>query len=58
MEAPKKFDESRLSVLYGEELIKQRVKAVAEKITADYKDDEPVLCVCVLKGAVMILRSL
>ena len=58
MEAVKKFDESRLKVLYGEELIKQRVKKVAEQIMNDYKDDEPVLCVCVLKGAVMFFTDL
>ncbi len=58
MDMPKKFDDSRLKVLYGEELIKQRVKAVAEQIMKDYRDSEPVLCVCVLKGAVMFFADL
>ena len=58
MEEVKKFDESRLKVLYSEELIKQRVKAVAEEIASDYRDKEPVLCVCVLKGAVMFYTDL
>ena len=57
-EKPKKFDESRLVVLYDEQTIKERVKAVAEDIMRDYRDDEPVLCVCVLKGAVMFFADL
>ena len=58
MEEVKKFDESRLKVLYSEAMIKERVKAVAEQIMRDYRDSEPVLCVCVLKGAVMFYTDL
>ena len=58
MEEVKKFDDSRLKVMYTEAQIKERVKAVAEQITRDYKDKEPVLCVCVLKGAVMFYTDL
>ncbi len=58
MSQPQKFKESQMSVLYSEETIKQRVKELAAEISASYTDDKPILCVCVLKGAVMFYTDL
>lgn len=50
--------ELKKKLLYGEEEIRSRVKALAAQICADYTDDKPILCVCVLRGAVMFFTDL
>lgn len=44
------------SVLISEEEIKQRVKALADKVSKDYASDD-LLLVCVLKGAAVFLTD-
>ena len=44
------------SVLISEEEIKQRIKALADKVSKDYASDD-LLLVCVLKGAVVFLTD-
>lgn len=53
MDTPKK-----MKLLYSEQDIRARVRAVAKLISEDYKDDSPILCVCVLRGAVMFFADL
>lgn len=52
------MEELKLKLLYGREEIQRRVKKVADEIIKDYADDLPILCVCVLKGAVMFFTDL
>jgi hypoxanthine phosphoribosyltransferase len=51
------MNSDRLQVLIPEEPLQERVRELAEAITADYQDLRPVL-VCVLKGAVFFLSDL
>lgn len=50
--------ELKMKLLYSEEDIRTRVKEVAAEIAADYTDDKPILCVCILRGAVMFFTDL
>ena len=46
-------------VLYSQEDILARVKELGAQITKDYQnDDKDILCVCVLRGAVMFFADL
>ena len=45
-------------LLYSEAEIRARVKELAQDIAKDYTDDKPILCVCVLRGAVMFYTDL
>ena len=42
-----------LKTLIDENTLKTRIKELAEKINKNYKEDEPIVAICVLKGAVM-----
>ena len=46
------------NILYSEAEIRARVKELAEDISAGYGDDKPIVCVCVLRGAVMFYTDL
>jgi hypoxanthine phosphoribosyltransferase len=46
------------SVLIDEARLQQRVKELAEQITADYADKEDLLLICVLKGGYVFLSDL
>lgn len=46
------------NVLYTEADICARVKEMGAQITETYTDDKPVVCVCVLRGAVMFYTDL
>ncbi len=46
------------SILIDEEQLRQRVKELAEQITADYADQEDLLLICVLKGGYVFLSDL
>lgn len=46
------------SVLYDEKTIRERVAALGKQISATYTDGKPVVCVCVLRGAVMFFADL
>lgn len=48
----------KMKLLYGEDVIRSRVKEVAAEICAAYTDDKPILCVCILRGAVMFFTDL
>lgn len=48
----------KMTKLYDEAQIRARVKELAARIAADYADDKPILCVCVLRGAVMFFTDL
>lgn len=48
----------KLKRIYSQEQIAERVEDLAKKIISEYTDDEPILCVCVLKGAVMFFTDL
>ena len=45
-------------VLYTESMIRARVKELGKAITENYNDDKPIVCVCVLRGAVMFYTDL
>lgn len=46
------------SILIDEDQLQQRVKELAEQITADYADKEDLLLICVLKGGYVFLSDL
>ncbi len=48
----------RCKILYCEDEIKRRVKALGAEITKQYDDGKPLVCVCVLRGAVMFFTDL
>ena len=52
------MEERNMRLLYDEEQIRARVKQLAAEICADYTDDKPILCVCILRGAVMFFTDL
>lgn len=52
------MSEVNMKLLYSEEVIRNRVKFLAKEICESYKDDLPILCVCVLRGAVMFFTDL
>lgn len=47
-----------LHILYSREQILDQVKVVADKIKSDLGEDEPIVFVCVLKGAFMFFADL
>lgn len=48
---------TKLKPLIGEEAIQKRIRELADEISALYKD-EPLVVVCVLKGAFMFFSDL
>lgn len=48
----------RSRILYCEDEIKRRVKTLGKEITESYTDGKPIVCVCVLRGAVMFFTDL
>ncbi|MDR3294169.1 MAG: hypoxanthine phosphoribosyltransferase, partial [Clostridiales bacterium] len=44
--------------LYSGETVRNRVKELAEAIKRDYPSDETLVCVCVLRGAVLFFSDL
>lgn len=52
------MEERNMKLLYDESRIRARVKQLAAEICADYTDDKPILCVCILRGAVMFFTDL
>lgn len=52
------MEKLKMNLLYGENEIRERVKATARQIVADYDDDKPILAVCILRGAVMFFTDL
>ncbi|MFO7537959.1 MAG: hypoxanthine phosphoribosyltransferase [Chloroflexota bacterium] len=46
------------SVLIDEKQLQQRVRELAEEITADYANEEDLLLICVLKGGYVFLSDL
>ena len=52
------MQELKKNLLCSEQDIRVRVKELAAEISACYKDDKPVVCVCVLRGAVMFFTDL
>ena len=47
-----------LKTLVKEEDLKKRIKEVADEINALYDKNEPLVAICVLKGAVMFFAEL
>ncbi len=47
-----------LRLLFSKEEISKRVEQVGREIALDYRDDQPVLAVCVLKGGVIFFSDL
>ncbi len=54
----KNSSQDKLHILYSQEEIRKQVAIVAEQIKADIVDDEPIVFVCVLKGAFMFFSDL
>lgn len=52
------MEKLKMRLLYDEDEIRRRVKEVAREIAAGYTDDEPILAVCILRGAVMFFTDL
>ena len=52
------MQELKKNLLFSEKEIRERVKELAKEISEHYKDDKPVVCVCVLRGAVMFFTDL
>lgn len=46
------------NVLFSENVIRERIAELGKKINAEYNDDKPIVCVCVLRGAVMFYTDL
>jgi hypoxanthine phosphoribosyltransferase len=46
------------NVLFSEAVIRERVNELGRKINAEYNDDKQIVCVCVLRGAVMFYTDL
>ncbi len=45
-------------VVFSREQIQERLVELGKEITAFYKDDKPIVCVCVLRGAVIFFADL
>lgn len=48
----------RTKLLYSSEQIKERIDELGAEIDRLYAKDEPILCICVLKGAFMFFSEL
>lgn len=46
------------NVLFSEQAIRARIKEMSKDIMADFDNDKPIVCVCVLRGAVMFFTDL
>ena len=47
-----------LKTLIDENKLRERIKELAEEINKTYKENEPIVAICVLKGAVMFFCEL
>ena len=56
--AHRDLEDDVASILIDEAQLQKRVKELAEKIEADYIDQEDLLLICVLKGGYMFLADL
>ena len=45
-------------VVFSHEQIQERLDELGKEITSFYKDDKPIVCVCVLRGAVIFFADL
>ena len=50
--------ELKLKTLVDEKALKQKIKELADKINSEYNEHEPIVAICVLKGAVMFFTEL
>ena len=48
----------KCNVVFSSEQIQTRLAELGKEITAYYNDDKPIVCVCVLRGAVMFFADL
>lgn len=48
----------KMNLLYDETQIRERIKRLAAEIMQDYSDEKPIVCVCVLRGAVLFFSDL
>ncbi len=49
----------KTNVLYSRQMLDERIGALAEQIEASYpKDDKKIICLCVLRGAVLFFADL
>ena len=46
------------NILFSEEQIRKRVKEIGKALTQKYSDNKPIVCVCVLRGAIMFFTDL
>lgn len=47
-----------LKPLYSKEMIAEKIEQLSRRIAEDYPKDEPLVCVCVLKGAALFFTDL
>ncbi len=52
------MNKHELKLIYSEAEIRAQVKRVAEEIMREYNDDKPIVCICVLRGAVVFFADL
>lgn len=52
------MEKPKMKLLFTEHQIRQRAAEMASEICASYDDDKPIVCVCVLRGAVMFYTDL
>ncbi len=52
------YHEFLAEVLISEEQLQHRIRELGEEISNDYKDEEQLLMVCILRGGVMFLTDL
>ena len=48
----------KCNVVFSREQIEERLVALGKEITSFYNDDKPIVCVCLLRGAVMFFSDL
>ena len=48
----------KCNLVYSPEALEKRIAELGAEITASYTDDKPIVCVCVLRGAVMFYVDL
>ena len=48
----------KCNLVYSPEVLEKRIAELGAEITASYTDDKPIVCVCVLRGAVMFYVDL